>query len=76
MPIQVRRPEQGYQLIEIEELFRDYKKLEKGKKTEVQGWEDKESALRIIKKDIKNFQENYYDIMNKSYKKKEKEGKA
>lgn len=61
-----------HQLIEVEEFFRDYKKLEKGKKTEVQGWEDKESAHSIILKDIKNFQENYFAIMNKTYKKEKK----
>ncbi|MHA1185797.1 MAG: inorganic diphosphatase [Candidatus Heimdallarchaeota archaeon] len=66
-----------HQLIEVEEFFRDYKKLEKGKKTEVQGWENKESALKIIEKDIVSFQENYFGIMNKNYKKKEnKQGKA
>ena len=70
-----------HQLIEVEEFFRDYKKLEKGKKTEVQGWENKKSALKIIEKDIVSFQENYFGIMNKNYKKKEnmkekKQGKA
>ncbi|MHA1434820.1 MAG: inorganic diphosphatase [Candidatus Heimdallarchaeota archaeon] len=61
-----------HQLIEVEEFFRDYKKLEKGKKTEVQGWENKESAHEIITKDIEHFQENYFGIMNKNYKKKKK----
>lgn len=55
-----------HQLIEIEEFFRDYKKLEKGKKTEVQGWEGKTQALEIIKHSIVNFQEKYFQIMNKN----------
>ena len=52
-----------HQLIEIEEFFRDYKKLEKGKKTEVHGWEDKESAFNIIKRAIEYFKEEYYSIV-------------
>ncbi len=54
-----------HQLLEVEEFFREYKKLEKGKKTEVQGWEGKEQALKIIDTSIEYFQEKYYDIMNK-----------
>ncbi|MHA1156994.1 MAG: inorganic diphosphatase [Candidatus Heimdallarchaeota archaeon] len=54
-----------HQLLEVEEFFREYKKLEKGKKTEVHGWEDKAHALKIINTSIEYFQEKYYDIMNK-----------
>jgi inorganic pyrophosphatase len=53
-----------HQLIEIEEFFRDYKKLEKGKATEVKGWADKEEALQIIDHSIAHFKEKYYDIIN------------
>ncbi len=57
-----------HQLIEVEEFFRDYKKLEKGKMTEVKGWEDRKSALKIITKSIAFFQEKYYAIMrSKNY---------
>ena len=56
-----------HQLIEVEEFFKDYKKLEKGKKTEVKGWEDKESALQIINKSIEYFKENYFPIMEKKW---------
>ncbi|HUU79398.1 MAG TPA: inorganic diphosphatase [candidate division Zixibacteria bacterium] len=56
-----------HQLIEVEEFFRDYKKLEKGKKTEVQGWEGREQALVIINDAIDHFQENYFKIMNKTF---------
>ena len=55
-----------HQLIEVEEFFRDYKKLEKGKKTQVEGWEGREQALEIINEAIVHFQENYFKIMNKS----------
>jgi inorganic pyrophosphatase len=57
-----------HQLIEIEQFFRDYKKLEKGKKTEVQGWEGQKQALEIIKHSIENFQEKYFKIMNRAIK--------
>ena len=56
-----------HQLIEVEEFFRDYKKLEKGKKTEVKGWEGRESALEIINKSIEYFKENYFLIMDKKW---------
>lgn len=56
-----------HQLIEIEEFFRNYKNLEKGKKTEVKGWEDKESALEIINKSIEYFKKRYYEIKNKTF---------
>ncbi|NHJ87212.1 MAG: inorganic diphosphatase [Asgard group archaeon] len=56
-----------HQLIEIEEFFRDYKKLEKGKKTEVKGWEDKNSAYQIINKSIEFFKEKYFWIMDKDW---------
>lgn len=54
-----------HQLIEIEEFFRDYKKLEKGKKTEVHGWVGKEEALQIIEKSINYFKEKYFTIIVK-----------
>ncbi|HUT80892.1 MAG TPA: inorganic diphosphatase [Candidatus Bathyarchaeia archaeon] len=56
-----------HQLIEIEDFFRNYKKLEKGKKTEVQGWENREDAYKIINTSIEFFQEKYFDIMNKKF---------
>lgn len=36
-------------LLEIEHFFQVYKELE-GKKTGVEGWEDKEAALKVLKK--------------------------
>ncbi|MHA1213633.1 MAG: inorganic diphosphatase [Candidatus Heimdallarchaeota archaeon] len=57
-----------HQLIEIEDFFRNYKNLEKGKKTEVQGWENRESAYSIINTSIEFFQEKYFDILNKKFK--------
>ncbi|MHA1628794.1 MAG: inorganic diphosphatase [Candidatus Heimdallarchaeota archaeon] len=56
-----------HQLIEIEEFFRDYKKLEKGKKTEVKGWEDRNSALKIINHAIEFFKEKYFQIITKTF---------
>ncbi|NHK29943.1 MAG: inorganic diphosphatase [Asgard group archaeon] len=56
-----------HQLIEIKEFFRDYKKLEKGKKTVVKGWAGKAEAHDIINKSIEYFKEKYYDIMNKKF---------
>ncbi|TET32345.1 MAG: inorganic diphosphatase [Candidatus Heimdallarchaeota archaeon] len=58
-----------HQLLEIKQFFTDYKKLEKGKKTEVLGWEDKASAYKIINQSIKLFREKYFLIMNKKLEK-------
>ena len=58
-----------HQLLEIKQFFTDYKKLEKGKKTEVLGWEDKASAYEIINQSIKLFTEKYFLIMNKKLEK-------
>ena len=58
-----------HQLLEIKQFFTDYKKLEKGKKTEVLGWEDKASAYEIINQSIKLFREKYFLIMNKKLEK-------
>jgi inorganic pyrophosphatase len=58
-----------HQLLEIKQFFTDYKKLEKGKKTEVLGWEDKTSAYKIINQSIKLFREKYFLIMNKKFEK-------
>ncbi|NHJ40342.1 MAG: inorganic diphosphatase [Asgard group archaeon] len=56
-----------HQLIEIKEFFRDYKKLEKGKKTEVKGWAGKEKAHEIIMQSIEYFKEKYFDIKSKGF---------
>lgn len=58
-----------HQLLEIKQFFTDYKKLEKGKKTEVLGWEDKASAYEIINESVKLFKEKYFLIMNKKFEK-------
>ncbi len=58
-----------HQLLEIKQFFTDYKKLEKGKKTEVLGWENKASAYEIINQSIKLFREKYFLIMNKKFEK-------
>ncbi|MCE7745609.1 MAG: inorganic diphosphatase [Candidatus Heimdallarchaeota archaeon] len=57
------------QLIEIKQFFQDYKKLEKGKKTEVLGWENKDSAYKIINQSIKLFRKKYFLIMNRKLEK-------
>jgi inorganic pyrophosphatase len=57
-----------HQLIEIKEFFENYKKLEKGKKTEVKGWSDRDIAYKIILESIEFFKEKYFDIMNKEFK--------
>ncbi len=44
-------------LIEIEHFFRIYKELEK-KKTGVEGWEDRESAIKSIKASRKRYEDN------------------
>jgi len=43
-------------LKEIEEFFNTYKHLERGKKTEIVGWKDRDTALNIIKDAISNYQ--------------------
>jgi inorganic pyrophosphatase len=44
-------------LIEIEHFFRVYKELEK-KKTGVEGWEDRESAIKAVHASRKRYQDN------------------
>ena len=43
-------------LKEIEHFFSIYKDLEK-KKTTIYGWEDRQSALKVIERSQKNFKE-------------------
>jgi inorganic pyrophosphatase len=52
-----------HELVEIEEFFRDYKKLEKGKKSEVAGWGDKKDAYNVINEAIEYFKEKYFQII-------------
>ena len=44
---------------EIAEFFRTYKNLEKGKTVEVNGWDDKESALKAVKHSIKLYKRKF-----------------
>lgn len=46
-------------LEEISEFFRTYKRLEEGKKTEVLGWEGKESGLRCIREGMALFDQRF-----------------
>ena len=50
-----------HRLEEIEQFFRTYKLLEEDKKTDVLGWEGKESAYNAIKKSMKSFSKEYKD---------------
>lgn len=49
-----------HQTLEIEEFFRDYKKLELGREAvEVHGWEDREEAYEVIEAAFQRYREKW-----------------